>query len=182
MGNESKISKYVDEPELAAFFRDLAEALEKKGEGVGDELACLGDFKKLKIGVKNEFGQIKLKMKVKPASPCEEVVLNEDGEEVVGIPAKPKYKTLKKRMKSSFRMIFKMIHEGQVPPRDAVDSFLEDSALMVTYPGYGDEYYDEYMKVCEAFKKAYETADMIEMGKTVDALAHEKSRCHAKYD
>lgn len=95
---------------------------------------------------------------------------------------KPRYSVLKKRMRSSFKMLLKMIHESQMPPAEVVKSFLEDSALMVTYPGYGDEFYDQYTEVCEQFRTAYEAQDMDAMHTAIDALIHEKSRCHAKYD
>jgi XXXCH domain-containing protein len=53
---------------------------------------------------------------------------------------------------------------------------------MVSYPGYGDEYYESYIKACEAFKAAFESGDVAKMHETIDVLVHEKSRCHAKYD
>jgi len=85
-------------------------------------------------------------------------------------------------MRSTFKMLVNMIHDGTVPPREAVDSFLDDSALMITYPGYGDEFYESYATACAAFKTAYEAADIEKMHETIDVLVHEKSRCHAKYD
>lgn len=175
MAESIKIQKYVDDKGLAGFFRDLADALENGGEG---ELACVEDFRKIKIAVKKEFGQINVKVRVKPEGVCEAETGGEEGDG----PSRPKYSRLKKRMKSSFRLLLKMIHEGQVPPAEAVASFLEDSRLMVTYPGYGDEYYDSYVEVCERFEAAYKSGDLEKMHEAVDALAHEKSRCHAKYD
>ncbi|WFS63181.1 GAK system XXXCH domain-containing protein [Pseudodesulfovibrio thermohalotolerans] len=174
MSNDMTISKYLDPKELAAFFRELADAVENGGH---DEFACVDDFRKIKIGVKNEYGQISLKAKFKAAKPCTEEVVGEDGQ-----PKKPKYKALKKRMRSSFKILLKMIHDGSVPPQEAVDAFLADSALMVTYPGYGDEYYESYTAACAEFKAAYESGDLERMHAAVDALVHEKGRCHAKYD
>lgn len=175
-----KINKYVDQTELAGFLRELADAVENGGEG---ELACVNDFKKLKIAIKNEFGQINVKLKIKAADTCEEEGVEAPTAEAAEAgQAKPKYKHLKKRMKSSYKMIVKMIHDGEVPPAEAVESFLADSDLMVTYPGYGDEYYDDYITVCEAFKKAYESGDLAKMDEAIGAISHEKSRCHAKYD
>lgn len=168
-----KFNKYTDRTELAAFFRQLADAVEKGGSG---EFECVDEFKKMKIGVKDEYGQMHLKVKIKVPETCKEP---EAGGKDSGMP---KYKDLKKRMKSSFRVLVKMIHDGQVPPTEAVDAFLADSALMVGYPGYGDEYYESYTKACEAFKTAFESGDVAMMHQTVDALIHEKSRCHAKYD
>ncbi|MBG0788957.1 MAG: GAK system XXXCH domain-containing protein [Desulfovibrionaceae bacterium] len=170
-----KVSKYVDRTELAAFFRRLADALENGGS---DELECVDAFKKMKIGVKEEFGQLHLKAKIKVPDACLPSEEDEGGE----TPAKPKYSSLKKRMKTSFKVIVKMIHEDRTPPAEAVESFLADSALMVTYPGYGDEYYESYMRACDGLAEAFEDGDMEKLHRAVDALIHEKTRCHAKYD
>lgn len=174
MGNSAKIQRTLDKKELAEFLRELANGIENGGK---DELAGVEDFGKIKIGIKDEFGQISLKAKIKPAKSVET-----DLEGDTQSPGKPKYKHLKKRMKSTFKVLVKMIHDGQVPPKEAVDVFLEDSKLMVSYPGYGDEYYDDYTKACENFQTAFESGDVAKMHETIDVLVHEKSRCHAKYD
>jgi XXXCH domain-containing protein len=174
MSNDMTINKYLEPKELAAFFRELADAVENGGH---DEFACVDDFRKIKIAVKNEYGQIGLKAKFKAAKPCAPETVGEDGE-----IAKPKYKDLKKRMRTSFKMLVKMAHDGVLPPKEAVDAFLADSALMVTYPGYGDEYYESYTNACAELKAAFESGDPERMHAAVDTLVHEKSRCHAKYD
>ncbi|MCJ2164403.1 MULTISPECIES: GAK system XXXCH domain-containing protein [unclassified Pseudodesulfovibrio] len=175
MNDDNKLNRYVDQKELADFFRTLADAIEKGGQ---DEFACIDNFKKIKIRVKNEFGQINLKARVKSAKPCE---VSED-ETVQAVDGKPKYSALKKRMKSSFRVLIKMIHDGIVPPKEAVESFLADSALMVTYAGFGDEYYESYTLACAALREAFDSGDIEKMHASVDVLIHEKSRCHAKFD
>ena len=50
---------------------------------------------------------------------------------------------------------------------------------MVTYPGYGDEYYESYARACQALKTAFDSGDVERMHQAVDGLIHEKSRCHA---
>ena len=173
MSSRTKICKQVERKDLPAFFRELADALENGG---AEDLACIDDFRKFKIKGKAEFGQVMLsvafKTKQECSSPFEACEIDGDRLE---------YTALKKRMKSSFRMIVNMIHEGQQPPKDAVKSFLDDSALMVTYSGYGDEYYTMYTEACDAFRGAYESGDIARMHETVDVLVHEKGRCHAKY-
>ncbi|QJB57446.1 GAK system XXXCH domain-containing protein [Pseudodesulfovibrio sp. zrk46] len=172
-----KINKFTEISDIAAFLRDFADAIENGG---ANEFACVDDFKKIKIVVKKEFGQIQLKAKVRTNETCVEPSITEDAQS--SAPVKPDYKILKKQMRSSFKVLVKMIHDNQLPPKEAVDSFLKDSALMVTYPGYGDEYYESYSLTCEALKKAFEANDMDALHKAVDALIHEKSRCHAQYD
>lgn len=178
MPSGTKISKYIELSELPSFLRDLADAIEQGGN---TEFDCVDDLAKFKIKGSNDFGKLKLKASFKTNAECKgtEAIINEDGSVV---PTKPKYKDLKKRMRASFNLLLKMIHDNEMPPDEAVQSFLDDSALMVTYPGYGDEYYDEYIKVCDTFRAAYEAKDLARMHEAIDALVHEKSRCHAKYD
>lgn len=178
MSNSSKIEKYLEVDELPDFLRDLANAIENGDTG---EFACAEDFKRFKLAAKNEFGKISVRAKFKSARECgpppELLVDAETGE-----PVKPRYSHLKKRMKSSFRMITGMVHEGVIPPEEAMGSFLADSALMVTYPGYGDEYYDEYIAACDELKAAFDAKDVARLKASVVELAKQKGRCHAKYD
>lgn len=173
-----KIVKYIEPEELPKFFRDLADALEQGGS---EQFTCADDFAKIKVTAKNAFGKVALKAKIKSASEC---AAPDDllGDECPVPNVKPRYKDLKGRMKSSFQMLVKMVNDGEMPPQRAVDSFLKDSELMCTYPGYGDEFYEDYLKVCDSLRAAYEAQDLTLMKDAVKALAQEKSRCHAKYD
>ncbi|MGL1861679.1 MAG: GAK system XXXCH domain-containing protein [Pseudodesulfovibrio sp.] len=172
-----KIDKFLTKKELPEFFRQLADAIEKGGEG---ELSCANDFQKLKISVRDEFGQVSLQAKIKSSKECRPAFDTlDDGKHVQ--PSKPRYEELKKRMGNSFKVLFKMIHQGQVPPKDAVESFLADSKLMVEYPGYGDPSYEIYTKACADFAAAFESGDIATLNEAVDLLVHQKGHCHAKY-
>ncbi|CCH49985.1 GAK system XXXCH domain-containing protein [Pseudodesulfovibrio piezophilus] len=176
-----KIDTFMPREDLADFFRRLAHALET---GEGGELACAREFKKIKISLKDEYGQVSLRARVKSASECqaeEPDSLPSETLHTPPAPAKPKYKFLKKRMGSSFKVLFKMIHQGKMPPAAAVEEFLNDSRIMVSYPGYGDPAYDAYMAACDEFAAAYESGDLKRLNMTVDTLVHQKGHCHAKY-
>jgi len=122
-----KIDKFLQKGDLPEFFRQLADALEK---GEGGELSCAEDFRKIKITAIEEYGQVSLRAKIKSPSECkgEDLDYQEDvavvKESASGKAPKPKYTVLKKRMGSSFKVIFKMIHLGTIPPRAAVEEFL----------------------------------------------------------
>lgn len=183
MASGPKITKHIEADDLPAFLRELADAMEGGGSG---EFDCMDDIERFKIGGKREFGKITIKAKFKTSSECRDEELAElaEAEPRTGTieSAKPPYSALKKRMRSSFKLLLKTIHDNEMPPDEAVSSFLDDSALMVTYPGYGDEFYAQYTEVCDRFRTAYEARDIDAMHEAVDALIHEKSRCHAKYD
>lgn len=183
-----KTERYIARDKFPELLRELADILEGKAP---DNLECPSDFHKFKLKAKESYGQLEVKLKVSDGEVC--TVRDEDtaepgieAPEDGGLPdeksAKPSYKKLKERMKRSFKMIFRMIHDDELPPRAAVEEFLKDSALMVTYPGYGDEYYEEYSRVCSAFSEAFEAQDMDALHETVDQLQALKSHCHARYD
>lgn len=177
MSKGPKIIKHIEADGLPAYLRELAAAIES---GSSEDFACIEDIEKFKIGGKLEFGKLKLKVKFKTSAECREEEVSEGADTTSD--GKPKYSVLKKRMRASFNLILKTVHDGEMPPDQAVVSFLEDSALMVTYPGYGDEFYAHYTAVCDRFRSAYEAKNLEAMHEAVDELIHEKSRCHAKYD
>lgn len=172
MGSSVKIERFLTRRELPAFFRSLAQAMETEGQG---EFPHLDRFHKLKLELKDEFGQLSLKMKATPKS-------DEAGPGQGEAGGVPKYKDLKKRMKAGFKLILGLIGEDELPPRAAVEAFLADSRRMITYPGHGDEYYEEYARTCQALEQAFQVGDLERVKAEVVSLANQKTRCHAKYD
>ncbi|QGY41590.1 GAK system XXXCH domain-containing protein [Pseudodesulfovibrio cashew] len=175
MKNKSTIEKYIEAAELPDFLRELADAIENGGDG---EFSCAEDFVKFRVSAKNQFGKVKVRAKFKSASECGPPPELLEGVEIAPL----NYGSLKKRMKSSFRMLTTMSHDGQLPPAEAMESFLTDAATMVTFEGYGDEYYGEFTEECARLKTAYDAGDMDAMKTSLVELAKQKGRCHAKYD
>lgn len=183
MGKETKIEKYINPDEVPAFLRSLADAIENGAEGENAYLSVLEGFERLKLSVKNEFGQTCVKIKAKPPKIHKDALESPEGEGEDGqAETKPSYKKLKKRMKSSFKMIFKMVHDGNLPPAEAVEQFIADSRLMITYPGYGDEYYEEYGNAVDEFEKIFAEGNVEQIHEACDKLNSIKAHCHAKYD
>ncbi len=84
-------------------------------------------------------------------------------------------------MKSSFKTIFKSIHAGSLPTAEVMDEFMADSRLMVSYEGYGDEYYNEYITACEDFQKAIDAGNIEAAHKACDELNSIVAHCHAQH-
>ncbi|SMF17775.1 GAK system XXXCH domain-containing protein [Desulfovibrio gilichinskyi] len=175
MGNESKIEKFIKPDELPDFLRKMAEAIETGKSEDMPYFGVIAGFKKLKINISHNQEQTTIKIKAKPAKQSEEQ------ETPDGLPQKIKYSSLKKRMKDTFKIIFKDVHAGTLPPKEVVSLFLEDSKLMVTYEGYGDEYYEEYITACEEFKMALDSNNIEEIHKTCDNLNSIKAHCHSQH-
>jgi len=200
----SRFEASMTGPELVEFFKDLVHSLEgdldEGEEGIG---LSLDEFRKMKIHVKKQDDGFTLKLKIKrpeieeESSGVQEPIEAGNGEGLSEVgegekaqetaPAaggkKIKYKHLKKRMDKTWDAILKSAENNQVPPKAATMSFLEDSALMVTYSEHdkGPEYYDDYIMAYKEFQQAYEQADMPRILETVQVLERLKKDCHAEY-
>lgn len=144
-----------------------------------DALALLSGFRKMKISVKDEFGQVSVKIKFRSDLGDLEAPDCACGGTLPG--GMPSYKSLKKRMRSSFKSVYQAVHAGRMPSGDAVAAFVAESRLMVQYPGYGDPYYAAYDTAVNAFEAAWQAQDIHALHAAVDALNHLKTDCHQRY-
>ncbi|WP_415719694.1 GAK system XXXCH domain-containing protein [Maridesulfovibrio sp.] len=184
MAKKTKIEKYIQPGELPAFLRKMADALEGGAPEDDAYLVMIEGFKKLKINIRNEFGHTAVKVTAKPMPEENDEIPDDKTENSAAEEAttdKPKYKTIKKRMKASFKVIFKSVHAGTIPPAGVVEEFMADSQLMVSYEGYGDEYYDEYMEACEKFQQACTDSDVEAAHKACDEINSITAHCHSRY-
>lgn len=180
MGSGEKI-KYqgMSETEMAEFFREIADRLEGREPDEPKFPFDPSGFRKLKISVKRQMDGLSVKVKMKPSyslSPLGETDLPPELE-----GQKPKYKKLKKRMKVTFKAIQDSLAAGTLPNGAAVTSFMEDSRLMIDYPGYGDEYYQEYDQACLRFQEACDRQDIETCKVACQELDRLKKACHDKY-
>ncbi|MFP4315885.1 MAG: GAK system XXXCH domain-containing protein [Desulfovibrionales bacterium] len=177
ISREEKVERLIPEGDLPQFFRELADQMEAKGKPNWAASVLLQDFTKLKISIKEEYGQYQVKVKCKAL--VDETVKPRDSAAISR--GKPGYSELKKRMKRSFKVLFTMIHDGKIPPQSAMENFLADAELMIDYPGYGDEYYDEFRHACRDFAAAYQTGNPARLHEAWDRLDQIKSHCHNRF-
>ncbi|WP_022661575.1 GAK system XXXCH domain-containing protein [Paucidesulfovibrio longus] len=176
MGNSIKMESYLSADKLPDMFRRLADVMEKGAVESGLEaLQGVEDFSKIGISVKKEFGRLLFKIKIKCKS--EECAVSETGDAEEPL----KYKSLKKRMKNSFKLIFTSLGEGVMPPDEAVRSFVRDSELMIGFPGFGDAHYEEYAAATQSFADAYESGDLAATQTACNELDRIKSHCHNRF-
>ena len=196
---EKKFKKKMDAAELAALFRDIADQLEGSEKINNHTLSdAFIDFNKasLKLKRKSDSLSVKVKVETQPqldetsptgARPAAEAIARPKTDKVP-MPSytsdkmeKPKYKTLKKRMKSSFKMIREALESDHMPMAPILESFIRDSELMVSYPGYGDEYYEAYRNLCSHFSEACNRGDLGALKSLTIELNRMKSDCHKRY-
>ncbi len=161
-----KTSFSITRQELPAVLRRIADALERadaeeqSGAATGGETdpllaAGLGDFRKFRLNATHAFGQMEVVLKVKTPDAA---AIPPHADPPARSPGRPSYKSLKKRMRSSFKALRRAVQAGAMPPPEAAASFLSDSLLMVEYPGYGDEHYEAYRQATEALRAALKAA------------------------
>lgn len=163
---------------------------------INGEPVELENFASLKIGIKHFGASSMLKVAIKfPAVGLEALpeqagldAESEDGSDTPqaaavapGPDGKPKYKGLKKRMKSTFKAVVMALRAGQAPDAGILASFIADSRLMTTYPGKGDAFYPAYDAEVDRLEQAAATGDIDAMTASVAALGRMKKECHSRH-
>lgn len=107
----AKYTQTLSRKDLPSFLRKLADACESQPvEGLPD---CT-NAKKIRLSIKDEYGELAVKLKVSTVIDecelCEDYMYEDD--KPSGLPP---YKRLKKRMATSFKVIFKALHQQTTP-------------------------------------------------------------------
>jgi XXXCH domain-containing protein len=92
--------------------------------------------------------------------------------------AEQKFLPLKKQLKVPYKKIQAALDQGILPDSAVLSDFIAISRTMLSDPGFGDEYYSDYMKACLAFEKSCKKNDFSEARdsfRTVEQLKHD---CH----
>lgn len=174
MGGKSvRSKKELNETEVRALAHDLAERV---GMAEGLDLEHFATFK---LSVEIEDGQGVAKLKINYPRDKAPEGADEDG--LSPNEATIKYSKLKKRMKKDFKALAEVLSSGQLPDEAVVASFLADAHLMVAFPGYGDEYYREFIKATKVFAAAWQERDLGKLQAAHQALNDCMKGCHDKY-
>ncbi|MCG8532857.1 MAG: GAK system XXXCH domain-containing protein [Desulfovibrionales bacterium] len=172
-----KFKDTIKREHLPTFFRRMAEACE--GHPSHGFPPC-EKAKKIRLSIKDEYGQLSVKLKTSAyadeCDQCEDCICG--GKRPDGLP---RYKRLKKRMGTSFKVIFKALHANTTPPEEAVHDFISDSRLMTKYPGKGEPLYARYNSLVDALEAAWNDKDMSKFHETLDALNHIKTEGHHRF-
>jgi XXXCH domain-containing protein len=172
--NERKIQAYMTREQTAEYLRSLARAVE--GEPVEAMVPEMEGFKKLKLSLEPAGDRYSMKCSVKHPKAAAA------GEEApAGEQSPPKYKELKKRMKSDFKLILEAARQGRLPDPRTVEGFVADSDLMVTYPDKGDPFYDIYARTTRELAETFATGDVDAFAAVCEKMDQIKHECHERY-
>lgn len=179
---KAKLEKDLNRDELAAFLRQLADEAQKGALSFPGGSVGLSGMKALKITIKDAGPGLKAKVRIrfpKPETP--DAPREGRAPALQASPGRPRYKSLKKRMKRDFKDIGAALAAGFAPKPELVAAFAADSRLMTTYKGKGDEAYPAYLEAVSAFAAAAAAGDVEAMVPAYRELAAGKKRCHARH-
>ena len=167
--------------------RALIEVVARAGEGllvIDGEAVELADCASFKISIRHSGPTSQLKVTLRyPEAPG---ILGgespaKDSPEEPAPGGLPRYKGLKKRMKSTFRAIRDALLAGAAPDAGVAASFVADSRLMTRYPGKGDAYYAAYDAEVDRFEQAQAAGDVAALTASAAALDRLKKECHSRH-
>lgn len=171
--DDKKIEIILESNEATRLLKVLATGL--RGAILPDALngfvSQIENCTKLEFSLKQQGGLAELKLKVKGISGQEE--------RSAGKPRAESYKTIKKRMKTSFRFLQHSLGNLLLPPAEIVESFLQDSLAMCSHPSRGDSDYGPHLKFCNELKTAFDQQDRGAMKMILGELEAAKKTCHA---
>jgi XXXCH domain-containing protein len=183
MHKSTKIRRVMDTKEALDYLHQIIDQLAPHDAEPGESLVPPAEnIRKLKISLKRdrESNQVSLKLKINYFKD-----LVEQSAEIIqekALPFEiPDYVSLKKSMKRSFKEIFQSIAKGSLPSGEAVASFTRDAGLMVTFPGRGEEHYNEFRHRCTQLKQAFEKGDLAECRALASELNSMKTECHSDH-
>jgi XXXCH domain-containing protein len=93
-----------------------------------------------------------------------------------------KYRPLKKMLKKNSRIISDCLVSQQLPPAVVMDDFMAQVKVMVSYPGFGDEYYAAFLVACEALYQAHKEKDPALFVEHFSVIISLKKQCHHRYN
>ena len=173
--NTAKVKKELDLGDVGDFLRDLAEAFDNQvGGGDNDTGAHLQDFYKIEIRMKRQMTAVSLKMKIEHDETADTEAPSDDHKKL-------KCKKLKKQMQATFKAIRNNLSESSLPDSVTVQTFMRDALIMVSYPDYGDEYYEAFAETCQRFSQAYESGDLEAVKTAFAEIDQMKKDCHNRY-
>lgn len=92
--------------------------------------------------------------------------------------ADQKFRPLKKQMQQTFKRIKQAIRADSIPEKRDVDEFNCQVAIMVSYPGFGDEAYPEIVSASRILLEHSSKRDLNGMRQALAQILALQKRCH----
>lgn len=181
----------MTDEQTANFLHQLASGIEHGQLELDGEPFEWDEIQKIKISFKNQASQVMVKTRVKSNDLSDFELDFDEAEHVHTEPDqddsgkkpenKPSYNSLKKKMKKRLKTIHQAISSNQLPRESEIMSFASECALMTSYPGYGDEYYQAFMITVEEMVESYKLQDMTKLNDHFQKMIKFMQDCHDRY-
>lgn len=84
-------------------------------------------------------------------------------------------------MHQSFKTLRNSIDSGKLPDKGSVEQFLAEASLMITYPGFGDEFYGPFKVACLKLLSFHEANDLDGFRGQITSIHTLKKQCHNRF-
>lgn len=178
--SDKKIEIIVRSEELKTLLKSLAASLRHSiAPDALRAFACdIEQAQKLELVVKQQGGMAELKLKVKglptPAEAFEE-------SQALAASGGESYKSIKKRMKTSFKFLGHSISAQVLPPAEIMQGFMADSKAMCEHPDRGGGDYARYAEIMAQFEQAFAQGDRVALAALYAELSASKKACHGQH-
>ena len=175
--SDKKIEIILRSDELRGVLKALANGLKNSiaPDALRSFAVDIEHAQKLELVLRQHGGMAELKLKVKGLPTPTEA--QADAEERFASGGES-YKSIKKRMKTSFKFIGHSIANQMLPPAEIMTEFLADSKAMCEHPNRGGGDYARYAELMLEFKVAYEQGDMVALAAIYAEFNVSKKTCH----
>ena len=172
--NDKKIEIILESSEADRLLKTLAEGFKHAllPDALKSFASHIESCAKMEFSLKLQGGLAEMKLKIKGISAP---VVRLDGK-----PRAESYKTIKKRMKTSFKFIQHSLGNLMLPSAEIVETFLQDSLAMCSHPGRGSADYGPHLNLCNELKTAFDQKDRATLQVIVAELEAAKKTCHAE--
>jgi XXXCH domain-containing protein len=172
------IDKTLNANQVAAFLRLLADELEGKNNADANEFGSqLHGFNKLKISlIKQEGGQLSLRLKVKDNKHAATVSTTEFTD-----IAEHEYRPFKQRYKATFAELTSCVSQNSFPSPDLLLRFMAQSQQLISFQGFGDPYYSDYMQACSAMVQAVNGGSILAFQEKMEGINALKKACPQRF-
>lgn len=92
-----------------------------------------------------------------------------------------KYRPLKKELKKIEKAIRSSIENNELPGTETMTEFIAEVRVMISYPGFGDEYYDSFLAACLVLQEVFKKKDFASFSAQFETVKALKKECHARY-
>lgn len=176
---EHKINKTLSREELGHYLHTLANAVQRSEKADDPELTLLQtNFDKLELKCKREAGGITIKLKFK--TDARRVPPQEGYRKTFSDPSGT-YKTLKKRMQTTFKRLGAIIAANRIPDDPLIHRFQTEVLEMIRYPDRGEPHYNAFESACQRLVETCQSNRMDAARQAFEDLSRMKKDCHARY-